>query len=240
VTAALGVLAAAQLGLFWAHMPEAAPLASRIDLGIPELGAEALPARWGAWQRLGYETEHRDRKDALGEFSQVWRYHLGPRAAVVSLDYPFEGWHELPICYRGQGWEPQERQVHREAPVGGGPEINLVEVKFTKPLEQHGYLLCTTLDAKGRPLEPVVPILEGGGLRDQWEARWASIQRLWRPAGEEAARAPAPGAPGYQVQLFISSYSALTPDEQRQAREFFRQTWSALRGRCSGKQEGPP
>ena len=30
---------------------------------------------------------------------------------VISIDYPFYGWHELTICYRADGWDLASRKV---------------------------------------------------------------------------------------------------------------------------------
>jgi exosortase len=208
VTAAYGALACANLWLLWLVLSAPAPA-----LDFDTLGADALPARRGPWQRTGYETEVRDRHDQLGRFSQRWLYRAGPHNATVALDYPFPGWHELTICYRSQGWTVEERLVHVDeaAAQAGGP---FVEVKLRKPPGRYAYLLFSGLDAAGRPLRP-----RDEGLRAQVGARLFFLPQLH----------PSLRADTYQVQVLVPSYAPLTPAEQRQAQDLFQHARGLLR-----------
>ena len=208
-----------QLGFLWPAANAGQPAGPQIAPRLEGLGEEALPVRSGRWERLAYESERRQLSSPFGEFSQVWRYRLSPHVAAVSLDYPFADWHELTGCYEAQGWGLTERRVH---PADAGEESeSWVEVTLSKPLDRHGYLLFALFDGQGRPVDP-----PRGGLAERVG---------WRLGASRAG-----GVPSYQVQLFVDSYTPLTPSEQAEARSFFDQVRGSLRKQCTGSQEGSP
>jgi hypothetical protein len=40
-----------------------------------------------------------------GEFSHVWTYGRDGHSVRYAMDFPFVGWHQLTLCYQGQGWD---------------------------------------------------------------------------------------------------------------------------------------
>ncbi len=94
------------------------------------LGAADLPAKWGgAFEQQGHRMEERKEVYDGGRYSQIWTYRWGRREVTVSLDGPFQGWHELGICYLGAGWTTLERSV-RPGKEGGG---SISEVRLERP-----------------------------------------------------------------------------------------------------------
>ena len=89
---------------------QAAPFLDKLKLldggPIPELAfsAESFPGEVGGWTRVSYRAEERDRFSDIGARSAIWNFRFEDMDAVVSLDYPFVGWHHLPVCYRAIGW----------------------------------------------------------------------------------------------------------------------------------------
>ncbi len=57
------------------------------------------------WHMHEFAGEKRDLSNNLGEYSQIWHGRIGDFKATASIDYPFEAWHDLIVCYRNQGWQ---------------------------------------------------------------------------------------------------------------------------------------
>src|SRR5262249_31416119 len=101
------------LGAFhlWAHGGVGSHDAAAGE-SLVALGDEAVPPRCATWERQAFATETRTPGSAFGEFSRTWTYARGGDVAILSLDYPFPGWHDLTRCYTGQGWVIDEEMVH--------------------------------------------------------------------------------------------------------------------------------
>lgn len=183
---------------------------------------ETLAARAGEWRRQKFAEESRNPGSAFGEFSKIWVYQ-GPRQqAIVSLDYPFPGWHDLTRCYTSQGWVIDEERVEDgdgQAPGG------YVVLRLKKPGHYCGYLIFAQLDGSGKALEPR---LGGAGLSlSRQEQAWRRFQCRLR--GESTAQVGDPTGTVYQLQLFIESYVPLNDQERNQARDLLVQCWQRLR-----------
>jgi exosortase len=180
---------------------------------LTDLGEDALPARHGAWERAGFETEERGWRDAWGRYSHRWPYRRAGLRAVVSLDYPFTGWHDLAGCYQGVGWHLIQSEVG--GGEGDGPPA-LVRAWFDKPRGRQAYLWFGMGDGGGRALTPADPSPEGV-LRGRFGGRLGALL-----PGPADAAADAPHSPYYQVQLFLPCPRPLTADERQQAEALFQ------------------
>ena len=109
----------------------------------------SLPAELGDWQQDSYSTSTRNAANSLGEFSNSWVYSAGAdRTAQISCDHSFEGWHDLEVCYVGQGWVVEERNIVRDDQWPG------VEVVLSKPTGAHAYLVYSLFDTLGGTVTP--------------------------------------------------------------------------------------
>ncbi len=97
---------------------------------------------------VSYEYISRERLDPTGEFSKVFRIKAQP-AYDLSIDYPFNSqWHELTNCYELAGWAITNRRVVDGVEQGIEP---WVEVDFSNPTGQVGFLLFSLVDTEGTP-----------------------------------------------------------------------------------------
>jgi exosortase len=224
VPLAYGVLAVVQLPSWvpFLGLGDGPPSAWRLT----HVSEDTLPARLGTWERVGFETEERDWRDWWGRYSHRWSYRHAGIGAVVSIDYPFAGWHELTECYQGVGWHLTEREA-----VGGdegnGPPA-FARARFDKPRGRQAYLWYGLSDGRGQTLTPADPS-PGSVFQDRFGGRLAAL----RP-GPSAAAEPAPRGPYYQVQLLVRCPRPLTADEQHQAEALFQE----VRGLLSMPQVG--
>jgi exosortase len=213
---AFALLAAAWAAL---HGSAADPFAAP-QRPLPVLGrvsAETMPGQVGDCRRTGFAEQARGSGSEFGENSRAWAYRVGPAEGVLSLDYPFPGWHDLTRCYTTQGWVIQEETVVSTPDAGHG-ETGYVRIRLTKPGYRSGYLLFCQFDGRGTVLEP-----RCSGTELTWHRQAAAVRRLWRtsngtadPGGDD------PPGPVYQLQLFVESYGPLSARDEKQAEALFR------------------
>jgi len=197
---------------------------------LQALKPDALPARSGNFRREDFKTETRWAGSSLGEMSRYWRYQFRDSSAIVSVDFPFNGWHELPNCYLGQGWALVERKSDPDEAAGEGGRLPVVVAKLAKEPGRHGYLLFCLFDERGNSVEPVGQ--DYGGLLRHRFAFWLN---LWDGRGKRGGASPGSVLLwSYQVQLFIESEYPLTAAEQDEARAFFRELLPAIRRQGPG------
>lgn len=227
IVGAYAVLAAIQLIVFWANASEA--------LAIDQLGPDALPETCSPLsKRIDYVFNARDQDHFNeGDYSQIWTYRIGENQAVVSLDYPFVGWHELTVCYGASGWNVSETKEHEDVSEDGTLVDGYKEAFLNKPPKNYGYLIFGVYDPTGRPLKPVQEEFwrrVGRGM--------GAFRRLLGSWGSEFVPVDKLPGPSYQVQLFIRSSKPLTDAEKKEALVVFQKARSELSAKISKEREG--
>jgi hypothetical protein len=210
IATAFGAIGLAQALWLWPLLADAAS-ADRVVERLRGLGEDDLPDRLGGTPRVGFENVERDTQSAFGNYSKYWRYASPRGTAVVAVDYPFRGWHELSQCYRGIGWDLRERVVRRGE---AGP---LVEATFEHPDGRPATLFFGLDDLDGAALEANPYGSTLAYLRNR-------LAILNGPPGELARRLAGryvamPRA--YQVQLLCVGDQPLTVEERAEARRLF-------------------
>jgi exosortase len=203
VAAAFGVLLLAQAmmpGVDWAALLADDPFGPRFQA----VGAGALPVRLGPLERVGFRTEHRDRDNSWGENSRVWSYRSPARSATVSLDHAFVGWHDLTLCYRGQGWRLTGTSLETATPAGGRIGERRIRAEFGNVQGAHGSLLFGLYNRQGRALDPPQTVGRLELLRTRL-ARWLRRGEPTGLGGEQLS---------FQLQVFSTSDALPTPAER--------------------------
>jgi exosortase len=192
---------------------------SRIHELLDAQTAEAMPPELFGWKRGNFEVIDRDTGNFYGEHSHQWTYTTGTLRGTVSFDYPFAGWHELPLCYRSAGWDDEEMQ-----PVEVQGE-RFYSVHLRKPLDHHGYLWFNVFESDGRPVGRSRP------AADNWEKkagrRFLNVVQQVQQSFDRILGRQQVVTPGFQFQLLLESYRPLTETELAQAQAWFKQA-SAL------------
>lgn len=227
-----GAFAALALIQFIVFLPSSADA-----LTIPRMAEESLPPKCVGCERTRYEIQERTDQKMVdeGQFSQRWIYQLGRNVAMVSLDYPFHGYHDLSICYRNSGW-----QVSNPKPItvtdARGAEQTLQEQSMTM-LDLQGYLLFGVYDTTGKSLNPV-----SDDIRRRLARGMVRFERVLKLLGMKSASQTlaGPTGPTYQIQLLVQSYTPLTEQEKQQAQSLFQQTEAALRQQIESGRGGQP
>lgn len=66
--------------------------------------AVEMPAEIAGWVLVDSEVIRRSRDDVFGMISWVWHYRRGSQQMAISIDGPYDDWHDLAICYTAIGW----------------------------------------------------------------------------------------------------------------------------------------
>ncbi len=205
LAAAFGVLLLAQPILIGKLMQDYFVPGSVLASRLLALRAGDLPASWeGDFQQQGLQTVERELVHGSGRYSQVWTYGWGRRSVTVSVDGPFQGWHELTSCYLGNGWTSLERSVQ----PGEGRSGSFAVARLERPPTLNGELLFSLFDDHGKVLEPG----RFGGQVGYISERLS----FWRRHLSHRT---------YQVQVLVAGGPTLTPAERDR---FFQQVRTVL------------
>lgn len=186
---------------------------------LAEWGGDALPQQIGPWRCSGYEVIERDRNSPFGRHSQLWTYLGHEQTAIVSVDYPFHGWHELVECYVAQGWEVEAREV---VPTGVDQDAR-VDVRLRHAAgNRYARLLFLLTTRDGR----AVPIRRRGEV-DEWLDR-AEVRLRALVGGRAGGGSPEERAT-YQFQWFSESYVPATAEADAAVVQLFAATVEPLR-----------
>jgi exosortase len=224
VGAAFGAVGVIQLIWLWPPLAVAFS-GSPIVAQMQGLGEGDMPARLGPFERVDFKTVTRENWDAFGQFSKEWRYRAGRNTVVVSVDYPFRGWHELAGCYEGIGWTLASRVEHPGVAAGGaGP---YVEASLRQAPSRYATVYFGMDDLYGTPL---------GARRSRDMLDYVANRLNVFGAGAQGAGTGSRYGtmpPAYQVQVLVETSAPLTDAERGQLRELFDEARRTLRQRVT-------
>jgi exosortase len=223
VAAAFAVLLVLHLGFYtWPGLTAVA----RASVAVVDLPESALPEDLRGWQRLKVSDDTRNPGSSFGEFSKTWIYRGDGYRPVLSLDYPFPEWHDLAICYKGQGWVLAGPGEH--VPAGDEGKPAYYHLTFKKAGMRSGYLFYCEFDQAGQPVEAD----RGGTVMRQQSALRMCLSWIGQEPG--ALQAHQVGSV-FQFQLFIESFAPLSSAELARAKEAFCQGFKSVRSRLLSK-----
>lgn len=173
---------------------------------VPEV-VQIPSSQFAQWSVSDFGVEKRDRSSIWGSRSASWQMACvgGPRPidCHFSCDYPFNDWHELSICYRGNGWRivGSGRKIHY---VKGQDDWPIVSVEFANNNGGQALLLFSLFDESGGPVRP--PNDDVMSMNFVARARNLVERRFGKHYG------PSPST--FQVQAFIPLKEAMTEQEK--------------------------
>jgi len=111
-----------------------------------------LPLEIDGWKLVG-DPKPQSKTAAYedGVHSHIWKLQKNGMQAIVSLDYPFFGYHDVTVCYRNSGWTVNESKLLQAAAENGF--IPNMEIVLAKPGGVKAILLYSTIDESGIWLE---------------------------------------------------------------------------------------
>lgn len=203
-----------------------AVIASPVQLN--QLGKGFAPQNYDGWVLVGGtfqnpngEPDSRRDDSQWGARSQNWKYRKGSKEIVVSLDYPFLGWHDLTTCYAVDGWKIDNREV---APVPASTEVEDAigkDERYVKTsmrrLEKNDYGFVAYQCFNDRKVPIPVPELNVFSMaRDRLKAYRQRLLTMGASGSglNDQVRT-------YQVQVLMQDHAELADDDRREAERFF-------------------
>ena len=103
------------------------------------------------WKVISVETEEREFSSIWGAYSTIWRLRYHDTMVIMALDYPFDKWHDVKICYGNLGWQAdKERLLELKRYTDWGAS----ETEMTLPTGDFGFILCSHCDHEGGVVQP--------------------------------------------------------------------------------------
>jgi exosortase/archaeosortase family protein len=196
-------LAVAGLGFFAVHLHanRVQKINSFTHLNRQEIKL-TLPPVLADWQRVNSDAGDQAMVQTLGVHSLVWRFQRNGMVAVVAVDYPLDGFHNVKLCYTLNGWEILgEDELF--APQG---QQDLHVIKLTlKQSVHHAVVYHSVVDANGNWLAPPKKL-----------------------AGRLSSTSTASVPTGYRVQLIEGGYTSLSAADSTAAEALFFQARQLL------------
>jgi hypothetical protein len=201
---AFALLGLADLGLGWVHHVRSEALPGVPKSALRQGATFAMPEQIGNWKRLTTEVPPLQKIETRGVYSQVWHYRQGDTLASLALDYPFQGYHDVTLCYTLRGWDVVERESRFGQGTNASPPY--AEVRMQNHVGMHGRLWFSVVDEHGR-------WLPGPGLNRG--LKHSVLQRFKLASLNDAVT--------YQVQVLSTGFNPARPAERDQVRQFFEQ-----------------
>ena len=209
----LVILAICQLGLIasieWSGR---SPGSKRIIDCSSILSRDSLKPAQSDWKLVDFHRKQRSAHNIFGMYSLIWTFQSPHYQVLISLDYSFPEWHELPQCYKNRGWELDQRLVSYPN------EWGLVESRLRRSSGEKGFLLFSLFTGPG----------EGAAPPDFKGSRFAVELLQWR-----AGRIPYLGERLYQAQAWVVDGHLLGPDQQEEIRQEFLHLREFIRQRLA-------
>ena len=201
---AFALLGLMDLGLGWVHYQHAPPQAGLPKSALRRGATFAMPEQIGNWKRLNTEVPPLQKVETRGVFSQVWHYRQNDTLASLALDYPFQGYHDVTLCYTLRGWDLLEQRSRGGQKTNASPPF--AEARMQNHFGLHGALWFSVVDERGR-------WLPGPGLNPTFKE--SLLERFKLGSLNDAVT--------YQVQVLSTGFNSLRPLEREQVQQFFEQ-----------------
>lgn len=203
IAAFVGVLGFGKLDLPANQVVKVSELLDRCCIDIQRMNEEFLPLELDGWRRSAYEKEEQGEDSVFGGLvSHRWLFvHPDGRRVVLSIDGPYESWHDLTTCYQGLGWNLVETDTSRY--TDEQLSLEAYELDLQRGGVDFGHSLFLCWDETGRNVQPPE------NLGPSVTTLWAKVQGL---LGETK---PIQGG-AIQLQLFSLKPSPLSILEREQ------------------------
>lgn len=126
------------------HQHQVEPLRAASS-ALPDGARFHLPDRIGEWKRRESGEPSVKTIETLGLSSSYWTFDRPGLTAIVALDYPIWGYHDVVDCYTRIGWALESKNLI--TPADGAPPYFLVELQ--KEPSGHALLWFGTINEQG-------------------------------------------------------------------------------------------
>ncbi len=186
---------------------------------MPNIDAGTLPSQIAGWELKDARRLDRDAADAFGIVSQVWTYHNGNFPLIISIDGPYDSWHDLGYCYGSVGWQLRDSQNLELVTEAGQIPLTCVELNLYRGEGNRSLVLFTCVDSTGAVVSP--PASHG--------TLWRNLtNRLGLSDAGRTVSGAAVQPPVFQIQMFAETDTEMTPDERASVDQLYDYTRRVL------------
>ena len=193
------------------------------------LSEATLPETLAALERVEFKVETRSPNDDRGRYSIAWRYAGPQEDAIVSVDFPFFGWHNLAGCYQARGWQVESWTVIEGDGVHDAFGAPFAELRMKDATARRGHLFVTQFTAEGDALAP--PSTPGRSLSDWCDAARNRVFNRFGKTVEEPST--------LQIQMLLTSDLPPGDEHHQRARQAFQLATRQIADQLWPKDETP-
>ena len=189
---------------------------------FPISAEQDLPKKIGGWELQKFEPIDRSDDVILAAQSYTWTYKKGNVELVVSVDGPWEFWHDITICYRGIGWTTDVTHKFNLQAAGNqsntGP-LNHSRIELSRSTGERGLVFFAQHDLDGKE---VGPSLLGGtiSLESMKPIFLANIRYIFGIESNFDAGLRQYELPLATIQVFCANSSGLTEEQLSEIERF--------------------
>jgi len=183
-----------------------------------------LPQEINGWELEHFEPIYRGDEVVLAANSYTWTYAKNEMQVIVSVDGPWEFWHDITACYRGTGWTADTSHRFSLADSSNPPSgpLNHSRIKISKPDGEQGLVFFAQHDMRG---QEVRPNMLGGTI--SWELIRLnflnSVRRVFGIRGKLNQGFQAHKLPLCTIQVVGRNTEAWNAEQIDQAEQFYYQ-----------------
>lgn len=182
----------------------------------------SLPATIGAWTRDPKTsfTKRDEPEMYYAEHSRSWQFQRRGRVVLLSFDYPYPEWHDLRVCYAGNGWTIGDTMEFRHPLPEQSSELACVKFPIQWPPTRSGQVWFCSFDERGGPVEKLTV------AEFRWGERLNALKSGLLRAG---GTAPSLRSQVLQVQAKTESYLPMSEQDEKDIEELFLTVAAQLR-----------
>jgi len=136
--------------------------------------SNTLPTDFHSMRQVDFGTTHRKIDSLDGEYSATWQYLDGDRQVVLSVDFPFSGFHGLEECYILSGGTLIAAIAEFNESGNKFQDANVRELRVSKPLSDESYVCYHAFDSQGVSMRSRAPLLSSdlsSGIRATYQVQ---------------------------------------------------------------------
>jgi exosortase len=183
-----------------------------------------LPRTLGGWNQVDLAGPVAKEYQNFNAQSLEWHFQKGDWLASVSLDYPFNHYHDVTVCYTLSGWTLSQKSMHPASVDRRAPSF--LELELGKA-GRHGRVLVATMNQAGRWLDEEYlgskPSAPGNRLSDRFSSQVFFV----------------PAVCTYRIQTLATSRNRLATNEGEELKRLFHQAREHLAAQLLIQMERP-
>lgn len=187
-----------------------------------------LPVTFAGFEQTQFRHTSRGPNFLWAQDSYIWHYTAGPLEAIISVDMPWNEWHNLDHCYRNIGWKTEATfslLPDQDSLQAAMPDYRHSELLMRRS-GQSGFVIFSAIDRDGQHvaesgLQPAEILTNPAMFASQMAAAVGF-------GGRRSNRLAADRLPVSTVQLYAESMAPWTDADLERLRELFFQARERL------------